>query len=82
MKFGELLSSEVFVPWRLSYIQYDVLKVELKTRQQDHTWTEQDENDFVELLDNELEKVYEFVNAKLGEVEARINYCERSSGHS
>ncbi|ORZ18861.1 VTC domain-domain-containing protein [Absidia repens] len=78
MKFGELLSSEVFVPWRLSYIQYDVLKVELKTRQQDHSWNDQDESDFVSLLENELEKVYDFVNAKLSEVEARINYCERS----
>ncbi|KAI8339857.1 VTC domain-containing protein [Chlamydoabsidia padenii] len=78
MKFGELLSTEIFVPWRLSYIQYDVLKVELKTRQQDHSWNEQDEKDFVALLENELEKVYDFVNAKLGEVEARINYCERS----
>ncbi|SAM01453.1 hypothetical protein [Absidia glauca] len=78
MKFGELLSSEVFVPWRLSYIQYDVLKVELKTRQQDHSWNERDEQDFVALLENELEKVYDFVNAKLSEVEARINYCERS----
>jgi SPX domain protein involved in polyphosphate accumulation len=78
MKFGELLSNEVFVPWRLSYLQYDVLKLELKTRQQEHDWTDQDEADFVDLLDNELEKVYDFVNAKLGEVEARINYCERS----
>ncbi|KAI8342077.1 VTC domain-containing protein [Chlamydoabsidia padenii] len=78
MKFGDLLSKETFLPWRLSYLQYDVLKVELKFRQQKGDWTKQDEQDFVALLDIELEKVYDFVNAKLGEVEARISYCERS----
>ncbi|CAO3616132.1 unnamed protein product [Cunninghamella echinulata] len=78
MKFGAYLQSEIFVPWRLSYIQYDVLKTELKSRQEDHTWNERDENDFISLLENELDKVYDFVNAKLTEVEARINYCERS----
>ncbi|KAI8061148.1 VTC domain-containing protein [Gongronella butleri] len=78
MKFGEQLHSEIFTPWRLSYIQYDVLKSDLKTRQLDHEWNAQDEKDFVQLLENELEKVYDFVNAKLTEVEARISYCERS----
>lgn len=78
MKFGSYLQSEIFAPWRLSYIQYDVLKTELKSRQEDHTWNENDENDFIELLQNELDKVFDFVNAKLTEVEARINYCERS----
>ncbi|CAO3608557.1 unnamed protein product [Cunninghamella blakesleeana] len=78
MKFGAYLQSEIFAPWRLSYIQYDVLKIELRTRQEDHTWNENDERDFIALLQNELEKVFDFVNAKLTEVEARINYCERS----
>ncbi|KAI8092913.1 VTC domain-containing protein [Halteromyces radiatus] len=78
MKFGAQLAEEIFVPWRLAYIQYDVLKTELKARQEDHGWTDQDEKDFTALLENELEKVYDFVNAKLGEVEARISYCERS----
>ncbi|KAI8366829.1 VTC domain-containing protein [Radiomyces spectabilis] len=78
MKFGSQLQQEIFTPWRLSYVQYDVLKNELKTRQLDHEWCDQDERDFIQLLENELNKVYEFITAKLGEVEARISYCERT----
>jgi SPX domain protein involved in polyphosphate accumulation len=78
MKFGEHLQQEIFPPWRLSYISYDVLKTMLKTRQLDHTWNGDDEDEFVKKLENELEKVYDFVSAKLGEVEARISYCERT----
>ncbi|GAA5809012.1 hypothetical protein MFLAVUS_002413 [Mucor flavus] len=78
MKFASQLQNNIFAPWRLSYINYDVLKTELKTRQLEHGWTEQDEKDFINLLENELEKVYDFITAKLGEVEARISYCERT----
>lgn len=78
MKYGLELQQNIFAPWRLSYIAYDVLKQELKTRQLDHGWTERDESDFVHLLDNELAKVYDFVNAKLSEIDARILYCERT----
>ncbi|KAI8969126.1 VTC domain-containing protein [Mycotypha africana] len=78
MKFGEHLQQETFPPWRLSYINYDVLKKELKSRQLDHQWNEEDEQDFVHRLENELEKVYDFVSAKLNEVEGRISYCERT----
>jgi SPX domain protein involved in polyphosphate accumulation len=78
MKFAVQLQNDMFAPWRLSYINYDVLKTELKARQLDHGWTEQDEKDFIHLLENELQKVYDFVGAKLAEVEARISYCERT----
>ncbi|KAI8373587.1 VTC domain-containing protein [Choanephora cucurbitarum] len=78
MKFGEHLQQEIFPPWRLSYISYDMLKKELKTRQLNHRWNGDDEDEFVRKLENELEKVYDFVSAKLGEVEARISYCERT----
>ncbi|KAI8641046.1 VTC domain-containing protein [Parasitella parasitica] len=78
MKYGEELQQNIFAPWRLSYISYDVLKQELKSRQLDHGWTDRDERDFTNLLDNELTKVYDFVNAKLAEIDARILYCERT----
>ncbi|KAI9315682.1 VTC domain-containing protein [Dichotomocladium elegans] len=78
MKYGLELQQNIFAPWRLSYIAYDVLKQELKCRQLEHGWTEHDEADFVQLLDNELAKVYDFVNAKLSEIDARILYCERT----
>lgn len=78
MKYGQELQQNIFAPWRLSYISYDVLKQELKARQLDHGWTDKDESDFTNLLDNELTKVYDFVNAKLSEIDARILYCERT----
>ncbi|CAO3624269.1 unnamed protein product [Mucor hiemalis] len=78
MKFGEHLEQEIFPPWRLSYISYGTLKKMLKTRQLDHKWNGDDEDEFVSKLENELEKVYDFVSAKLGEIEARISYCERT----
>jgi SPX domain protein involved in polyphosphate accumulation len=78
MKYGQELQQNIFAPWRLSYISYDVLKQELKTRQLDHGWTDKDEYDFSNLLDNELTKVYDFINAKLSEIDARILYCERT----
>lgn len=78
MKYGLELQENIFPPWRLSYVAYDILKQELKSRQLDHGWTNKDEADFVHLLDNELTKVYDFVNAKLSEIDARILYCERT----
>ncbi|KAI8389394.1 VTC domain-containing protein [Blakeslea trispora] len=78
MKFAQELSQSIFPPWRLSYVAYDILKQELKSRQLEHGWTSKDEEDFVDLLDNELCKVYDFVNAKLSEIDARILYCERT----
>ncbi|CAO3615959.1 unnamed protein product [Cunninghamella blakesleeana] len=78
MKFGLELQQNIFAPWRLSYVAYDVLKHELKNRQLDHGWTDKDEEEFILLLDNELTKVYDFINAKLTEIDARILYCERT----
>ncbi|KAG0174286.1 vacuolar transporter chaperone [Apophysomyces sp. BC1034] len=78
MKYGLELQENIFTPWRLSYVAYDVLKQELKARTVERSWTDKDEADFIHLLDNELTKVYDFVNAKLAEIDARILYCERT----
>lgn len=78
MKYGQELQQNIFAPWRSSYVSYDMLKYELKNRQKDHGWTAQDEKEFTQMLDTELCKVYEFVNAKLTEIDARILYCERT----
>jgi hypothetical protein len=49
MKYGRELQENVFAPWRLSYMAYDVLKMELKSRQEDHPWTTQDESDIIQV---------------------------------
>ncbi|KAI7859295.1 VTC domain-containing protein [Circinella umbellata] len=79
MKFGDHLNERVFSPWRHYYVQYDYLKHELKRRQlSEFGWTGEDEEEFAHILETELDKVYDFVTAKLAEVEARINYCEKT----
>lgn len=78
MKYGLELQQNMFAPWRHSYVSYDTLKHELKNRQLDHDWTAKDEKKFVSLLDNELNKVYDFINAKSLEIDSRLLYCERT----
>ncbi|KAI9030912.1 VTC domain-containing protein [Phycomyces nitens] len=78
MKYGAELQDNIFGPWRSSYIAYDTLKKELKARTQNRIWSDQDEYEFVCLLDNEHIKVHDFINAKLSEIDTRILYCERT----
>lgn len=58
MLFGVRLASEVYPPWKQSYIDYDGLKELLK--EDGKSWSESDESRFTEALDKELEKVYSF----------------------
>ncbi|KAL0088610.1 VTC domain-containing protein [Phycomyces blakesleeanus] len=78
MKYGAELQDNIFGPWRSSYVAYDALKKELKSRTQNRIWTDLDEYEFVCLLDNEHMKVHDFINAKLSEIDTRILYCERT----
>ncbi|KAI8373570.1 VTC domain-containing protein [Choanephora cucurbitarum] len=78
MKYGQELQQNIFPPWRHSYVEYDLLKYELKNRQLNHGWTKKDDIHFTSLLEKELTKVYDFVNAKLAEIDSRILYCERT----
>lgn len=78
MKYGQELQQNIFPPWRHSYVEYDLLKYELKNRQLNFGWTQKDETYFVGLLEKELAKVYDFVDTKLAEIDSRILYCERT----
>ncbi|KAI9269157.1 VTC domain-containing protein [Phascolomyces articulosus] len=77
MKFGAHLAFNVFLPWRSEYIQYDMLKQQLKARQLDHNWNNQDEIWFSQTVTAELNKVDAFLSRKRHELQARINYCEQ-----
>ncbi|KAI7860286.1 VTC domain-containing protein [Circinella umbellata] len=78
MKFGSHLASNVFPPWRTEYIQYDMLKQQLKARQLDHTWNSQDETWFSQAVVSELTKVDLFLSRKRYELQSRISYCEQT----
>lgn len=57
MKFGSQLKDAIYPEWTPFYIDYDGLKKRLRKAEKERPFTEKDETEFVELLDNNLEKV-------------------------
>ena len=76
MKFGTYLNENILNPWRTEYIQYNLLKHDLKQRQLDHTWNEKDEADFFLLFSNERNKVSHFIGNYNQQIISRIQYAE------
>ncbi|KAI9486976.1 MAG: VTC domain-containing protein [Benjaminiella poitrasii] len=72
MKFGSQLKDAIHTEWATYYIDYDGLKKRLRKAEKDKPFTEKDETEFVELLDNNLEKVYAFHQDKMEEIKKRI----------
>lgn len=76
MKFGKYLKENTANPWKLEYIQYDLLKNDLKNRQLDHDWNEEDEDAFIKLFTDEKNKVTQFIRNFTQQLLARIKYCD------
>ncbi|KAI9273391.1 VTC domain-containing protein [Helicostylum pulchrum] len=76
MKFGNYLKENILNPWRIEYLQYDLLKMDLKSRQLDHTWNNQDELDFIQLFKNERNKVAQFILRFNNQLLSRIQYSK------
>ncbi|KAG0278758.1 vacuolar transporter chaperone [Linnemannia gamsii] len=76
MKFGSQLKANRAPHWKYHFVDYDGLKAHLKSRSHGREFTDQDEADFVKLLNAELEKVTSFQTMKLGEVQRRTEHCE------
>ncbi|KAJ5572303.1 Vacuolar transporter chaperone (Vtc4) [Penicillium sp. DV-2018c] len=87
MRFGEYLRSSMIKEYYPFYIAYDDLKKALKTDFVDEPtpnntkparkeWTEDDETQFVSLLESELEKVFLFQKRKSEEIVDRIQESE------
>ncbi|WFD31789.1 vacuolar transporter chaperone [Malassezia sp. CBS 17886] len=74
MKFGRTIKTSLYPEWSSQYLQYSGLKKELKRRMAENhgVWTDKDENEFVEELRMELDKVYSFQSGKVSEITARI----------
>ncbi|KAG9298222.1 hypothetical protein G9A89_002710 [Geosiphon pyriformis] len=77
MKFGHHLKTSLYPEWTFYYLAYDDLKHELKLRTLKREWSEDDEVAFVELLEKELDKVFTFQTMKSGEINRRIQFCEK-----
>ncbi|KAF9919063.1 vacuolar transporter chaperone [Linnemannia zychae] len=76
MKFGSQLKASRAPHWKYYFVDYDGLKAHLKSRSLERNFTQQDESDFIKLLNIELEKVSSFQTMKLGEVQRRTEHCE------
>lgn len=90
MLFGVKLATDMYPPWKDSYINYDGLKELLKensdslppTRShvlRENVWTDDDENKFVDALDKELEKVYGFQLNKYNTLMNKLDQLEKQT---
>jgi SPX domain protein involved in polyphosphate accumulation len=78
MKFGTTLRKSVYAPWKDKYVDYDKLKKLLKDNEDDETWTDDDEEAFVnELANVQLEKVHTFIQDISQKLRDRTSACEK-----
>ncbi|KAG6374348.1 putative vacuolar transporter chaperone 4 [Boletus reticuloceps] len=77
MKFGRKITASLYDEWKPYYIDYNLLKRELKARTTSHSWDDKDEHDFTAMLKRELDKVHDFQKQKTSELSQRIRDAER-----
>ncbi|OSC98288.1 SPX-domain-containing protein [Trametes coccinea BRFM310] len=78
MKFGRKITNDLYNEWRPFYIDYNLLKRELKARTTARSWTDQDEREFTQMLERELDKIHNFQKQKTYELSNRINDAEKA----
>ncbi|GME77442.1 unnamed protein product [[Candida] boidinii] len=78
MKFGETLKSSLIKDYSYYYVQYDELKYLLKKglSKSNNKWTNNLEEEFVSQLEQELDKIFNFVKLKHQEILRRIKDSE------
>lgn len=68
MKFGRTIKTSLYSEWSPMYLRYSDLKKDIKKRIADNgglIWTDKDEDEFVNELRKELDKVYDFQKTKV-----------------
>ncbi|KAJ7261757.1 VTC domain-containing protein [Mycena haematopus] len=77
MKFGRKINTDLYNEWRPFYLDYNLLKRELKARTTGRGWGATDEADFTALLEKELDKIHDFQKSKTTELSQRIRDAEK-----
>ncbi|KAG9315041.1 SPX-domain-containing protein, partial [Chiua virens] len=77
MKFGRKISASIYDEWKPYYIDYNLLKRELKARTTSRNWDDNDEHEFTVMLKKELDKIHDFQKQKTSELSRRIRDAER-----
>lgn len=76
-RFGQQLRSSLLKDWYYYYIDYEGLKKSLRSDSTRNPWDEEDEQRFVNQLEEELDKVFTFQKVKSQEIIRRINASEK-----
>ncbi|KAF8589441.1 SPX-domain-containing protein [Ramaria rubella] len=77
MKFGHKITNAMYSEWKDYYLNYNVLKKDLKRRTSGGSWNARDEKEFTRTLKAELEKIHKFQSAKAEELTDRIANAEK-----
>ncbi|CAH6718724.1 vacuolar transporter chaperone 4 [[Candida] jaroonii] len=80
MKFGETLRKSLIKEYSFYYIDYDELKHKLKKllKTNDNEWKNEFEEEFLNELETQLDKVYSFTKVKSTEVKRRLKDADKS----
>lgn len=78
MKFGDTLKRNIRKEYATYYIAYDDLKYKLKKglESNDNVWSQELEEQFLSMLEDNLNKIYQFFMVKKDEILRRINEVE------
>ncbi|KAG2203609.1 hypothetical protein INT47_011703 [Mucor saturninus] len=77
MSFLEEFNENIYEPWHIEYVAYEVINKGLYEICNSGHWTSRDENDFEAAIRLEAGKVDLFINRKQREIESRLAYCKR-----
>lgn len=80
MKFGETLRKSLIKEYSFYYIDYDELKHKLKKllKTNDNEWKNEFEEEFLNELESQLDKVYSFTKVKSTEVKRRLKDADKN----
>ncbi|KZP00613.1 SPX-domain-containing protein [Calocera viscosa TUFC12733] len=76
MKFGIKLQEELYKEWEPYYLEYGRLKSLLKSK--DRVWTAANERQFKNGLEKELDKIADFQDSKIPELEKRVALADQA----
>ncbi|CAO3615993.1 unnamed protein product [Cunninghamella blakesleeana] len=78
MTVGKDLCSKIYEPWRYYYVQHDELITEVKRKlaSQNNQWSSINEQEFMNLFERELSKVYNFISNNITETDKRVEQLE------
>jgi SPX domain protein involved in polyphosphate accumulation/uncharacterized membrane protein YidH (DUF202 family) len=79
MKFGQEFTKNIYPPWQSEYVDYEPIRQSILENQ---NWDQTKEDDFVNRITSQVEKVDTFITKKQREIDSRLAYCQRTLNQS